>query len=164
VQPGSSIMPGKVNPSMAEMLSMVCFQVVGFDTAISWAAGAGDLDLNVMTPLIAQDLCEGTTILANAVRAFTDLCVRGITADRARCERYGRESVGMATVLNRVVGYARAAKIAQRAVADGTSLADAARGQVSDDELRALDDPREATGPALPSTGGGHGGTEEPRA
>src|SRR5439155_22025902 len=81
IQPGSSIMPGKVNPSMAEMLAMVSYQVIGLDAAIAAAASGGQLELNVMMPLVAFDLCHSLTILRNAVVAFDERCARGLEAD-----------------------------------------------------------------------------------
>lgn len=122
VQPGSSIMPGKVNPVMAEMLNMVCFQVIGNDTAIAMAAQAGQLELNVMMPLINYNLLQSLEILKNAVRVFTERCVKGIKADRIRCSEMAEKSVGIATVLNPFIGYEKASAVVKEAVAKGKSI------------------------------------------
>ncbi|HET7153374.1 MAG TPA: aspartate ammonia-lyase, partial [Candidatus Kapabacteria bacterium] len=122
VQPGSSIMPGKVNPSMAEMMNMVCFQVVGNDTAVAMASQAGQLELNVMMPLIAFDLLFSMEILKNAVRMFTEKCVSGIVADAKRCEDYAHKSASVVTALNPIIGYAKAAEIAKEAVAKNKTV------------------------------------------
>jgi fumarate hydratase class II len=125
VQPGSSIMPGKVNPVMAEMLNMVAFQVQGCDTTIAQAGGAGQLELNVMMPVMAANLLHEIEILANAVTVFTDRCVQGITADAARCRAYAERSLSLAAALNTVVGYDTAAKVVKYALAHDTSLLEA---------------------------------------
>ncbi|MCL6599086.1 MAG: aspartate ammonia-lyase [Alicyclobacillus macrosporangiidus] len=125
VQPGSSIMPGKVNPVMAEMLNMVAFQVQGCDTTIAQAGGAGQLELNVMMPVMAANLLHEIEILTNAVTVFTDRCVQGITADAARCRAYAERSLSLATALNTVVGYDTAAKVVKHALAHDTSLLEA---------------------------------------
>ncbi|UCF65501.1 MAG: aspartate ammonia-lyase [bacterium] len=122
VQPGSSIMPGKVNPVMAEMLNMVCFQVIGCDTTILFASQAGQLELNVMMPVIAYNLLHQIEILANALPRVTDRCIRGITADLARCQHYAEESVSIATILNPVLGYQKTAKVVQESLKTGLSI------------------------------------------
>jgi aspartate ammonia-lyase len=121
-QPGSSIMPGKVNPVMAEMTNMVCFEVIGNDQAILWAAQAGQLDLNVMMPLIAYKLPESMTILTNAVDVFTRFCVDGIKADPDRCKAYAESSAAIVTALNPVIGYMKAAEVAKRSYAENRSV------------------------------------------
>jgi len=122
VQPGSSIMPGKVNPSMAECLNMVCMQVVGNDTAVAMAVQAGQLELNVMMPVIAQNVLFSMEILKNYLPVFTDRCIVGLEADAARCRAYFESSVGLATLLNESIGYAKAAEIAKESVATGKTL------------------------------------------
>jgi fumarate hydratase class II len=122
VQPGSSIMPGKVNPVLAEMLNMVCYQVLGNDIVVALASQAGQLELNVMMPVMAHNLNQSFTILTNALTVFTTRCVEGITANAARCRAYMENSMGLATVLNPVIGYIRAAKIVKRAQAEGKSI------------------------------------------
>lgn len=122
VQPGSSIMPGKVNPVMAEMTGMVCFQVMGNDLVIATAAQAGQLELNVMMPVITFDLLMSLTILNNALAVFRQRCVDGITANEERCRWYVEHSVSLVTALNPKIGYARAAEIAKRAIARGKTI------------------------------------------
>jgi aspartate ammonia-lyase len=122
VQPGSSIMPGKVNPSLAECLDMVAMQVVGGDAAVAMAVQAGQLELNVMMPLIAHNVLFSMEILKNFLPIFTERCVRGITADAERCREYFESSAGLATLLNQYVGYAKAAEAAKEAVARGKTL------------------------------------------
>jgi len=122
VQPGSSIMPGKVNPVMAEMTTMVCFQVIGNDSTITLAAQAGQLELNVMMPVIAFDLLMSLRILKNGVRAFRERLVEGITADHERCRWFVEHSTALVTALNPRLGYDRAAEIAKRAIAAGKTI------------------------------------------
>jgi aspartate ammonia-lyase len=122
VQPGSSIMPGKYNPVMAEMISMVCFQVMGFDRAIEMAAQAGQLELNVMMPLIAYNLIQSIEILGNAIQALTDQCIVGITANPERCRDYAEGSLALVTALNTHIGYLNAANVAKESLATGKSL------------------------------------------
>src|SRR5438552_18838838 len=100
VQPGSSIMPGKVNPVMAEMLNMACFQVIGNDTTITLAVQAGQLELNVMMPVMAFDMLMSIDILKNAMWVFAEYCVEGITANGERCGQLDENSLGLATALN----------------------------------------------------------------
>jgi aspartate ammonia-lyase len=122
VQPGSSIMPGKVNPAMAEMINMVCFHVIGQDTAIMLCAEAGQLELNVMMPYAAYALFESLEVMANAARAFEEKCVRGITAHTDRCREYAERSVGQAATLNEKLGFMGAAEVAKRAIETGKSV------------------------------------------
>ncbi|HZZ86087.1 MAG TPA: aspartate ammonia-lyase [Anaeromyxobacteraceae bacterium] len=138
VQPGSSIMPGKVNPSMAEMLAMVSYQVIGHDQAIAAATGAGQLELNVMMPLVAHDLCHALTILANAVRAFDRRCARGLEPDPERLAFYAERTVSLATALAPRLGYAAAAEIVKESVRSGRSIVELAveRGGLSPAEAR----------------------------
>lgn len=121
-QPGSSIMPGKVNPVLAEMTNMACFAVIGNDEAILLAAGAGQLDLNVMMPLIAYKLPESMTILTNTLVALTEFCVKGIKADEARCREYAESSAAVVTALNPVIGYMKAAEVAKRSYAENRTV------------------------------------------
>jgi aspartate ammonia-lyase len=122
VQPGSSIMPGKVNPVIAEMTDMVCFQVMGNDLVIATAAQAGQLELNVMMPVISFNLSMSLTILSNALTVLRERCVEGITANEERCRWYVEHSVSLVTALNPRIGYARAAEIAKRAIAKGKTI------------------------------------------
>jgi aspartate ammonia-lyase len=149
VQPGSSIMPGKVNPVMAEMLTMVCFQVIGHDVTIAMATQAGQLELNVMMPVIAHALLQSLDILAHGIAAFTSRCVTGIQADAERCGRYAEETVALITALTPRIGYERAAALAGEAWKSGRSVRDvaAAQGLLTPAELGDLLDPRRLTEP-----------------
>jgi aspartate ammonia-lyase len=122
VQPGSSIMPGKYNPVMAEMTSMVCFQVMGYDSAIALAAQAGQLELNVMMPLIAYNLIHSIEILGNTIDVLSKKCLAGITAKRDRCLEYAEGSLSLVTALNTHIGYENAAEVAKESLATGKSL------------------------------------------
>lgn len=137
VQPGSSIMPGKYNPVMAEMTSMVCFQVMGYDAAIALAAQAGQLELNVMMPLIAYNLIQSIEILGNALTALTHRCLAGITANRDRCLAYAEGSLALVTALNPHIGYLNAAAVAKESLETGKSLRKIVleRGLMSPDAL-----------------------------
>jgi aspartate ammonia-lyase len=128
VQPGSSIMPGKVNPSIPEMVNQVSFQVIGCDTTVCAAAEAGQLELNVMMPVIAWNALHSSAILRQAMRAFTTRCVDGIEADEARCRELLDRSTAMVTALSPHVGYAAAAKVAQEAVETGRPVREVALG------------------------------------
>jgi len=151
VQPGSSIMPGKVNPSMAEMLNMVCFQVMGCDTAILLAAQAGQLELNVMMPLVAYNLLHEMEILANGARAFADKCLSGIRADSVRCQHYAENSTSIVTVLNPHIGYAAAAEIAKEYLASGRSIRDVVleKKALTKEQLEGVFDLRKMTEPGI---------------
>ncbi|HEY2093554.1 MAG TPA: aspartate ammonia-lyase [Thermoanaerobaculia bacterium] len=122
VQPGSSIMPGKVNPSMLECMNQVLFHIIGAATAIDYASQAGQLELNVMMPLMAFELTFSIEILKNYLPVFIEKCIRGIAADRERCEAYYVSSPSLATALNPIIGYARAAEIAKEAAKSGTPV------------------------------------------
>lgn len=122
VQPGSSIMPGKYNPVMAEMTSMVCFQVMGYDSAIALAAQAGQLELNVMMPLIAYNLIHSMEILGNTILALSKNCIVGIEAKSDRCLEYAEGSLALVTALNTHIGYLNAANVAKESLETGKSL------------------------------------------
>ncbi|HEY8056223.1 MAG TPA: aspartate ammonia-lyase [Terriglobales bacterium] len=122
LQPGSSIMPGKINPVMPEMLAMVAFQVVGNDTAAALALQAGQLELNVMMPAMALATLQSAGILTHALRQFTRLCVRGIRADAARCRAYAAHTLSTATALNPYIGYHRTAELVQEALRSNRPL------------------------------------------
>src|SRR6266480_4460066 len=122
VQPGSSIMPGKVNPSIAEMVNMVCYQTLGNDVTIAAAAEAGQLELNVMMPVIAHNLLFTMRILTNASRVFAERCVEGIEADPAQCAHWLERSPALVTALAPRIGYAEAAKLAKEAVAKNVTV------------------------------------------
>ena len=152
VQPGSSIMPGKVNPSMAEMLNMVCFQVIGNDLTVSMAAQAGQLELNVMMPVMAHNLHQSIEILKNALRVFVDRCIVGIVADADRCRRYAESSMALATALNTYVGYARAAEVVKRALREQKTIIDVVREEklLTETQIAQILDPVKLTEPGLP--------------
>ncbi len=148
VQPGSSIMPGKVNPVMAEMLNMVCYQVMGNDTAIAYATQASQLELNVMMPVIAHNLLFSIEILSNGIAAFTDKCLKGIKADRIRCNEYADATLAMATALNPVIGYSSAAEISKESYRSGKSVKQVSieKGLLTEKEADKVLDPRKLTG------------------
>jgi len=122
VQPGSSIMPGKVNPVMAECLNMVAFQVIGSDATVGLAVQAGQMELNVMTPAIAYNMLFSIKILSNFIPAFIEKCVRGITVDEKRCEQYLAKNPSLATLLAPKIGYLEAAKIAKQAQTENRTV------------------------------------------
>jgi aspartate ammonia-lyase len=152
VQPGSSIMPGKVNPVMAEMLDMVCFQVVGNDTAVALAVQADQLELNVMMPAVAYALLQSIQILTTSQLAFAERCVRGITANVERCREMAEASLGLATALNTYVGYSEAAKIAQESLATGKPIRQLVleKGLMAPEDVSSVLDPRALTEPGIP--------------
>ncbi len=121
-EPGSSIMPGKVNPTQSEAMTMVCLQVVGNDTAIAAAGTQGNFELNVFKPLIIHNLLHSITLLANACVSFTEFCVRGLEPDRERIAGYVENSLMLVTALSPHIGYDKAAKVAKKAHADNTTL------------------------------------------
>jgi aspartate ammonia-lyase len=122
VQPGSSIMPGKVNPSIAEMVNQVCYQVIGLDTTVAMASEAGQLELNVMMPVMTHNIVFALMLLANASRVFDERCVRGIEADEVQCGYWLERSPALVTALAPKIGYAEAAKLAKEAIATGLTV------------------------------------------
>ena len=161
VQPGSSIMPGKVNPSIAEMVNQVCYQVLGNDQTVALAAEAGQLELNVMMPVITHNIVFALIILANAIRAFDQRCVRGVEADAAQCAYWLERSPALVTALAPKIGYAEAAKLAKEAVASGLTVKELVvkkgilQGRELDDvlDLRAMTEPGIPGGKGLPGGG-----------
>jgi aspartate ammonia-lyase len=152
LQPGSSIMPGKINPVIPELAAMVSFQVVGNDVAVAMAVQAGQLELNVMMPTMAYSVMQSITILTNMLRQFTDKCVAGITANDQRCNFYVQATVSLATALNPYIGYGKAAEIAKEAVASGRSIIEIAREKklLSEKEINEVLDPVRMTEPVRP--------------
>lgn len=152
LQPGSSIMPGKINPVMAELAAMVSFQVIGNDTAVAYAVQAGQLELNVMMPAIAYNVLQSITILANMLRVFTDRCVRGITANAERCNFYAQSTVSLATALNPYIGYAKAAELVKESIASGKSIIALAREKklLSEKDIAEILNPVRMTEPHSP--------------
>jgi aspartate ammonia-lyase len=152
LQPGSSIMPGKINPVMPELAAMVSFQVVGNDVAVAMAVQAGQLELNVMMPTMSYSVMQSITILTNMLRQFTERCVSGITANKARTDFYVQATVSLATALNPYIGYAKAAEIAKEAVATGRSIIEIAREKklLSEKEISEILNPARMTEPQRP--------------
>jgi aspartate ammonia-lyase len=122
VQPGSSIMPGKVNPSLLEGLNMLCFQIQGMDTANTLAVGGGQLELNVMMPLLAYNLTKGPQLLLHFLPVVRTRCVDGITANAEKCRHYLEESPSVVTALTPKIGYAKAAEVFKEAVSRGVRV------------------------------------------
>jgi len=158
VQPGSSIMPGKVNPVMAEMLDMVCFQVVGNDLVVAMAVQAGQLELNVMMPVMAHALLFSLQIMCNALNVFVEKCVRGITVNITHCRDQAESSAALVTALAPTIGYTAAATASDRARKSGCSLRQFLRDEVGIDSARLdeiLDPQKLADGNSYaPSTAG----------
>ncbi len=156
LQPGSSIMPGKINPVIPELAAMVSFQVVGNDVAVAMAVQAGQLELNVMMPTMAYSVLQSITILTNMLRQFTDKCISGITANDNRCSFYVQATVSLATALNPYIGYAKAAEIAKEAVATGRSIIEIAREKklLTEQEINEILDPAQMTEPRPPLKAG----------
>jgi aspartate ammonia-lyase len=157
VQPGSSIMPGKINPSIPEMVNQVCFQVMGFDTTVAIASEHGQLELNVMMPVIAFNVLLATRILGNAAKVLTDRCVSGIEANRAMCEYWVERSAALATALAPEIGYARAAELSKQSVKENILIRDLVKREkvLPANEVDAVLDLRKMTEIGVP--GGKHG-------
>ena len=152
LQPGSSIMPGKVNPVIPEAVSMVCAQVIGNDAAIAFGGAAGNFELNIMLPMLARNVLESIRLLASSSVLFADRCVSGIAADEARAREYAEGSPSVATALNPVLGYEEAASIAKQALAERKSIRQVVierghvdSGKISLEELDRLLDVMEMT-------------------
>ncbi len=152
VQPGSSIMPGKVNPVMAEMLNMVCFRVIGNDLTISSAAGAGQLELNVMMPIIADTIVESLKILAGGLNSFNNRCLGDISADAERCRYYAENSFAMVTALNTIIGYNKAAEVVKEAMTTGNNIKEIiiGKGYLNTEEVETYLAPKNLTEPGIP--------------
>ncbi len=154
LQPGSSIMPGKVNPVLPEATLQVCAQVIGNDTAITYGGASGLFELNVMIPMMARNLLESITLLGNASRVLAERCVDGIVAHVERCRALAESSPSIVTPLNRLIGYEAAAKIAKTSVADNSTIADAVRalgyverGELTEEQLATALDVAAMTAP-----------------
>lgn len=139
VQPGSSIMPGKVNPVLAEMLNMAMYHVIGCDTAVALASQAGQLELNVMMPIIAHNLFESMQVTIGAVRAFTEKCVRGVTANRSKATFWLEKNAIIVTALNPLIGYAAGAALVKEALQRDLTLREVALEKVERGELKHRD-------------------------
>lgn len=150
VQPGSSIMPGKVNPSMLECMNQVLFHIIGADTAVAYASQAGQLELNVMMPLMAFEISFSIEILKNYLPVFVQKCIRGIEANRERCEAYYISSPSLATALNPIIGYAAAAEIAKESAKTGRRIPDMLREKqlIPEEQIAAIFTPEFLAGQA----------------
>ncbi len=152
VQPGSSIMPGKVNPSIAEMVNQVCYQALGLDTTVAMAAEAGQLELNVMMPVIAHNMVFGLMIVGNATLVLAERCVDGIEADEKQCAYWLERSPALVTALAPKIGYAEAAKLAKEAIATGLTVKELVLKKriLEGKELEEVLDLRAMTEPGVP--------------
>jgi len=139
LQPGSSIMPGKVNPVIPEAVLMVCAQVIGNDATVTWAGAAGNFELNVMLPVIGRNLLESLTFLASACRLLADRCIDGISANEQRCLDLAQSSPAIVTPLSRYLGYEEAAAVVKTSLQEGRSIRDivVARGHIDAGDLTA---------------------------
>jgi aspartate ammonia-lyase len=151
VQPGSSIMPGKVNPAIAEMTAIVCFHVIGAETAVAMAVQAGQLELNVMMPVMAFEVTFSAEILKNAVEVFRTRCIDGLTADEERCLRYAETSPSLVTALNPYIGYEKGAEVVKESLRTGKTIPEVVRekGLLSEEDLKKCLDPRAMTEPGI---------------
>jgi aspartate ammonia-lyase len=151
MQPGSSIMPGKVNPVVPEVVSQICYQIIGNDVTVSMASEASELELNMAEPIIAFNLFLGLTLLRNAAIVLASRCIAGIEANRQRCHDYVQNSIGLVTALNPVLGYERSAIVAKEALETDGSIYDLviAKGWLTKDELNDLLRPENMTHPRL---------------
>jgi fumarate hydratase class II len=148
-QPGSSIMPGKVNPVIPESLLQVCAQVIGNDSAITLGGLSGNFELNVMMPLIAYNLHQSIDLLANGVDNFSNKCIKNLKADRKRCEEMIEKSLALATALTPKTGYEEAARIAKEAYLQNKTIREVVEGEklFPKEELNRLLDPRSMIAP-----------------
>ena len=158
VQPGSSIMPGKINPSIPEMVNQACFQVMGNDACVSISAEHGQLELNVMMPVIAQNIFMSMRILANTANTLADRCIKGIEANEEMCAYWVERSAALATALAPQIGYARAAELSKQSVKENILIRDLVKREhvIPDDEIDDVLDLRKMTEIGVP--GGAHGG------
>jgi len=149
MQPGSSIMPGKVNPVIPEVVNQVCFKTIGNDLTVTMAAEAGQLQLNVMEPVIAQCIFESQTLLLNAARTLRELCIDGITANEDVCRNFVERSIGIVTALNPLIGYERATEIAAEAQRTGKGVVELVREKklLTDAQIRKVLNPAALTRP-----------------
>jgi aspartate ammonia-lyase len=152
VAPGSSIMPGKVNPSMLEMMNMVCYQVIGSDQVICGAAQAGQLELNVMMPVIAFNLNFMIEIFSNALIQLKTQCLNGISANVQRCRNYAESSIGIATALSPYIGYIKASQLAKEAQEKEKTVVEIVqeKGLLTEEQIKEILDPSKMTEPGIP--------------
>lgn len=146
--PGSSIMPGKVNPVIPELMNQVCFKVIGNDITVSFAAEAGQLQLNVMEPVITQSVLESVTWLINAINTLRAKCIEGITVNREHCDNMVKNSIGIVTALNPYIGYKNSTKVAKEALASGRAVYDIVleQGLMTQEKLDEALDPKKMLG------------------
>jgi fumarate hydratase, class II len=156
-QPGSSIMPGKVNPVMCESVVQVCAQVFGNDTAVYWGGANGQFELNVMMPMMAHNILESIRLLSNVARVFQDKCIEGVVANRDRCNDLVELSMAMVTSLAPIIGYDRAAEIAKESATTGKTVRQICRERqvLPEDQLERALDPDEMTKPGGEGSAGG---------
>jgi aspartate ammonia-lyase len=149
MQPGSSIMPGKVNPVIPEVVSQICYQIIGYDVTIAMASEASELELNMAEPIIAYDLLHGLMILKNACVTLAARCVNGITANESICRKFVENSIGIVTALNPVIGYEKSASIAKEALHTGGSVYDLVlqKGWLTKEKLDDILSPANMTDP-----------------
>jgi aspartate ammonia-lyase len=149
MQPGSSIMPGKVNPVIPELVSQICYQIIGYDVTIAMASEASELELNMAEPIIAYDLLHGLMILKNACVTLAARCISGITANEERCRHFVQNSIGLVTALNPVIGYEKSAAIAKEALLTGGSVYDLVlqKGWLTQEKLDDVLSPQNMTDP-----------------
>lgn len=152
LQPGSSIMPGKVNPVLPEVVNQICYQIIGSDQTVSMAAEASEFELNMAEPIIAYNLLSSLMLLKNAAIVLSNRCINGITANRERCEDYVKNSIGIVTALNPALGYERSAAIAKEALKTGRSVYDLAmeKGWLTKEQLDDLLQPAKMANPLMP--------------
>ena len=148
MQPGSSIMPGKVNPVIPEMVNLVCFKVIGNDLTVTMAAEAGQLQLNAFEPVIAYSILESQNMFINATRTFRELCIDGITINKEVLNRYIETTIGIVTVLNPVLGYEKATEVAKQAMESGKGVLEIIREKklLTEEQIKDLLDPKKMTG------------------
>ena len=144
-------MPGKVNPVMAEMLNMVCFSIIGNDITITMASQAGQFELNVMMPVMQYKLLDSVSILTNALKVFTNKCIKGITVNVDRCYQYATNSMALVTALNPYIGYSKAADIAKESLLTGKSIKEIIleNGLMSEEKLNEILSPMSMTKPGF---------------
>jgi aspartate ammonia-lyase len=151
LQPGSSIMPGKVNPVLPEVVNQICYQIIGSDTTVSLAAEASEFELNMAEPIIAYNLLGSLMLLKNAAIVLTTRCINGITANREKCANYVKNSIGIVTALNPVLGYERSAAIAKEALKSGRGVYELVleKGWLSQAQLDDLLSPEKMANPLM---------------
>ncbi|CEN51723.1 aspartate ammonia-lyase (fragment) [Capnocytophaga canis] len=148
MQPGSSIMPGKVNPVIPEVVNQVCYKIIGNDLTVTFAAEAGQLQLNVMEPVICQSIIESIVFVQRAIETLRTKCIDGITANREVCLNMVKNSIGIVTALNPHIGYKNSTKIAKEALETGKSVYDLVleKGLLSQEQLDTILDPKNMLG------------------